>query len=81
MADDEDNTVSRIDSNGAVTAVIPVGPGASGIAVGAGAVWVANTLADTLRGSTPRPDRSRPRSVSGTARAALPSEPGQCRWQ
>jgi peptide/nickel transport system substrate-binding protein len=48
VADAADGTVSRIDSTGAVTAPTPVGPGASGIASGAGAVWVADTLADTL---------------------------------
>jgi DNA-binding beta-propeller fold protein YncE len=47
VADDWDGTVSRIDATG-VSAVIPVGPGARGIAVGAGAVWVADTLADRL---------------------------------
>jgi YVTN family beta-propeller protein len=43
VADDLDDTVSRIDRSGVVT-TIPVGHGASAIAVGAGAVWVANTL-------------------------------------
>jgi YVTN family beta-propeller protein len=50
VADDWDNTVSRIDSTGAVSQPpITVAPGASGVAVGAGAVWVANTLANTLQ--------------------------------
>ncbi len=73
VADDGDNTVSRIDSTGAVSRpVIPVGPGASGIAVGAGAVWVANTLADTLQQIDPSTNSvtttidvgSRPRGVA-----------------
>jgi YVTN family beta-propeller protein len=73
VADDWDNTVSRIDSTGAVSQpVIPVGPGASGIAVGAGAVWIANTLADTLQRIDPSTDSvtatidvgSRPRGVA-----------------
>ena len=73
VADDWDNTVSRIDSTGAVSQpVIPVGPGASGIAVGAGAVWVANTLADTLQRIDPSTNSvtttidvgSRPRGVA-----------------
>ena len=48
MADDADNTVTRIDAGGIATGPLPVGRGASGIAVGAGAVWVANTLDDTV---------------------------------
>ena len=50
----------------------PVGPGASGIAVGGGAVWVADTLADTLVRIDPTTDSvtttigvgSRPRGVA-----------------
>ena len=43
VADDLDNSVSRIDRIGVVTNTIPVGDDPSAIAVGAGAVWVANT--------------------------------------
>ena len=59
--------------------VITVGPGASGIAVGAGAVWVANTLADTLVRIDPStnsvtttiPVGSRPRGVALRGRVGM----------
>jgi YVTN family beta-propeller protein len=50
IADDVDNTVTRIDPRtaAAVTATTPVGQGPAAIDVGAGAVWVANTEDDTV---------------------------------
>jgi YVTN family beta-propeller protein len=50
IADDVDNTVTRVDprSANAVTATTPVGQGPEAIAVGAGSVWVANTGDDTV---------------------------------
>ena len=50
VADDEDNTVTRIDpaSEGAVVATTSVGQGPTALAVGAGGVWVANTQDDTV---------------------------------
>jgi YVTN family beta-propeller protein len=48
VTDDIDDTVSRIDPTGGVSATIPVGRGASGIIVGGGAVWVAETQDDAL---------------------------------
>jgi YVTN family beta-propeller protein len=50
VADDYDNTVSRIDpdSANAVTSTIPVGEAPSAIAVGEGGVWVANTQDGTV---------------------------------
>jgi YVTN family beta-propeller protein len=48
VSDDLDDTVTRIDTAGVVTATIPVGRGAGAIAVGAGGVWVADTLADSV---------------------------------
>ena len=50
VADDVDNTVSRISTRGAptVTRAISVGPGARGIAVGEGAVWVAQSQTDQV---------------------------------
>ncbi len=50
VADDNDNSVTRIDPAGAnaVMAPIAVGQGPSAIAVGEGAVWVANTQDDTV---------------------------------
>jgi YVTN family beta-propeller protein len=41
--------IARIDpKTGKVTAMIPVGRGASGVAVGAGSVWVTSHLDDTV---------------------------------
>jgi YVTN family beta-propeller protein len=50
IADDVDNTVTRIDprSAAAVTATTPVGQGPAAIDAGAGAVWVANTEDDSV---------------------------------
>ena len=50
VADDQDNTVIRIDpqSANAVTATTPVGQGPTAVAVGAGAVWVASAQDDTV---------------------------------
>ena len=48
VADDLDDTVSRIDRSGIVTGRSRSATGASAIAVGAGAVWVANTLDGTV---------------------------------
>ena len=50
VADDTDNTVSRISaaSPPAVTATISIGPGATGVAVGEGAVWVTQAQADRV---------------------------------
>jgi YVTN family beta-propeller protein len=50
VADQEDNTVTRIDPAvaNAVTTVLPVGRGPTAIAVGANGVWVANTGEDTI---------------------------------
>ena len=64
-----DGTVTRIDpATGAATAIIPVGAGRRGIAVGAGAVWVANSARrDACRGSTRAPTASCRRSRSAKA--------------
>jgi YVTN family beta-propeller protein len=50
VADDSNNTVTRVDPAGAssVTATTPVGRGPSAVAVGEGAVWVANTDDNTV---------------------------------
>jgi YVTN family beta-propeller protein len=50
IADDVDNTVTRIDpkSVNAVTATTPVGQEPAAVAVGAGAVWVANAQDDSV---------------------------------
>jgi YVTN family beta-propeller protein len=50
IADDVDNTVTRIDpkSINAVTATTPVGQEPAAVAVGEGAVWVANAQDDTV---------------------------------
>ncbi len=50
VADDVDNTLTRIDaeSANAVTATTPVGQGPAAVAVGEDAVWVANTQDDTV---------------------------------
>jgi YVTN family beta-propeller protein len=50
IADDVDNTVTRIDpkSASAVTATAPVGQGPAAVAAGEGAVWVANAQDDTV---------------------------------
>ncbi len=49
VADDADNTVTRIDArSAAVTGTIPVGQGPSAIAAGADEVWVANTQEGTV---------------------------------
>ena len=66
VADDMDDTVSRIDPNGGVSATIAVGRGASGIAVGGGAVWVADTLDDALARIDPPTD-----SVTNTVRVGI----------
>jgi YVTN family beta-propeller protein len=56
IADDVDNTVSRIDpaSANAVTATVPVGQGPAAVAAGEGAVWVANAQDDTVSRIDPR---------------------------
>jgi YVTN family beta-propeller protein len=48
VADDFDNTVTRISRDGVVTNTIAVGRAPSAIATGAGAVWVANTSDGTV---------------------------------
>ena len=48
VADDAEDTVSRIDSSGGVSQTITVGRGPSGIVAGAGDVWVADTLDNSL---------------------------------
>ncbi len=48
MTNNGDDTVTRIDSGSLNTLTIPVGRGPKGIAVGAGAVWVANSIASTV---------------------------------
>ncbi len=50
VADDADNTVTRISSRGAAAATrsIPLGPGPSSVAVGEGGVWVAESQADEV---------------------------------
>src|SRR6185437_14938971 len=51
----QDNTVSRIDpGTGTVTHTIRVGRRPTGVAAGAGAVWVANSLSGTLDRIDPR---------------------------
>jgi YVTN family beta-propeller protein len=45
---DTDNAVRRFDPRGALIATIPVGTGPTNLVVGAGAVWVANRLEDTV---------------------------------
>ena len=56
IADDDDNTVTRMDPSGesAVVGTITVGQGPSAVAVGEGAVWVANTGEDTVSRIDPR---------------------------
>jgi YVTN family beta-propeller protein len=56
VADDADNTVTRISAGGAaaVTRTIPLGPGPSSVAVGEGAVWVAESQADEVVRIDPR---------------------------
>jgi YVTN family beta-propeller protein len=56
IADDVDNTVTRIDpaSANAVTATTPVGQGPAALAAGEGAVWVANTQDDAVARIDPR---------------------------
>lgn len=56
VADNADNSVTRIDpsSANAVTATGPVGQQPSAVAVGAGAVWVANTQDGTIARVNPR---------------------------
>jgi len=49
VADDVDNTVSRIGADAAtVTRTTPVGPGATAVAAGEDAVWVTESLADRV---------------------------------
>ena len=50
VADDVDNTVTRISVQGTptVTRTIGVGPGATGVAVGEGGVWVTESQADLV---------------------------------
>ena len=61
-----DDTVTRIDSGSLNTRIIPVGRGPKGVAVGAGAVWVANSIALHGHAHRPRdqPARRRRRSRS-----------------
>ena len=56
VADDIDNTVTRISAQGqpAVTATIPLGPQPSAVAVGEGGVWVALSQADQVVRIDPR---------------------------
>ncbi len=56
VADDADNTVTRLDpaSENAVIGTTSVGQGPTALAVGAGAVWVANTQDDTVSRIDPR---------------------------
>src|SRR5215207_251793 len=56
IADDEDDTVTRIDprSANAVTATTPVGQQPAAVAAGEGAVWVANFEDDTVSRIDPR---------------------------
>jgi YVTN family beta-propeller protein len=56
VADDADNTVTRLDpaSENAVIGTTSVGQGPTAVAVGAGAVWVANTQDDTVSRIDPR---------------------------
>jgi DNA-binding SARP family transcriptional activator/ABC-type transport system substrate-binding protein len=50
VADDIDNTVSQIAADGSVTVTraTPVGPGATAVTAGQGAVWVTESLADRV---------------------------------
>ena len=63
----------RIDSTGGISKIIPVGPGASGIVVGAGAVWVASTLDDRL-------ERIDPTTNSVTTTIRVGSRPRGVAW-
>ena len=48
VADEEGNTVSRIDAHSGAAKAIPVGNGPAGLAVGAGSVWVTLALDDRV---------------------------------
>jgi len=51
------NTVGRLDARGGLRAAVPVGQSPSGVAYGAGSVWVANTGDGTVSRIDPRNDR------------------------
>ena len=71
-ADSYDGTLWRIEPgpSGPVTRTIAVGVGADGVAVGAGAVWIVNSLRGTLVRVDPRNNRVvRTVAVGNTPRA------------
>jgi streptogramin lyase len=58
-----DGTVTRIDSGSLNTGQIGVGRGPKGIAIGAGAIWVVNSIASTLTRIDPETLRPAPRDI------------------
>jgi YVTN family beta-propeller protein len=52
-----DDTVTRIDAGSLNTTIIETGNGPKGVAVGAGAVWVADSIASTVTRIDPTTNR------------------------
>ena len=80
VTDNGANNVTRVDPTGLLTS-IAVGNGPTGIAVGAGGVWVA----DSLDGAVVRIDpvtRSATTTIPvGSHRPVWPSAPARCGWR
>jgi streptogramin lyase len=58
-----DDTVTRIDGGSLNTGQIPTSRGPKGIAVGAGAIWVVNSIASTLTRIDPQTQRPATRDI------------------
>ena len=78
MTNTDDDTVSRIDpESGQVVDTIEVGDEPEGIAVGGGAVWVANAAGGTVTRIDPKGGTSTVRR-SEADRSRSPSGPRRC---